>query len=312
MELFYIIILQQKLKKEVYKLYKKNGQLYIKHFNNNSMQTDYIKSENFNKTYKNNLSYMNNIEIESSDNMNESGITNQILNIFSREMDNDSISDLSNYPQVEIPIERDEENEESNLIGKKRGRKKKGSLAKGEHNKYSYDNMCRRIKSNLLKILLTFINSIIYEIYEDEPDYDMEKDKLMQINQKQTVDSNIEFNKNFYKETLEHIFSVKISGKYKKYNPDHNRNLIIKLLNDNNIERRQIFHNLFTKTFLECLEHFLGTKKIRELEGMKTFNEYKKELEDDKDYLETFEYRLKNYKANIDSKKGRRGRNNIE
>ena len=276
------------------------------------MQTDYIKSENFNKIYKNNLSYMNNIEIESSDNMNESGITNQILNIFSREMDNDSISDLSNYPQVEIPIERDEENEESNLIGKKRERKKKGSLIKGKHDKYSYDNMCRRIKSNLLKILLTFINSIIYEIYEDEPDYDMEKDKLMQINQKQTVDSNIEFNKNFYKETLEHIFSVKISGKYKKYNPDHNRNLIIKLLNDNNIERRQIFHNLFTKTFLECLEHFLGTKKIKELEGMKTFNEYKKELEDDKDYLETFEYRLKNYKANIDSKKGRRGRNNIE
>ena len=276
------------------------------------MQTEYIKSENFNKIYKNNLSYMNNIEIESSDNMNESGITNQILNIFSREMDNDSISDLSNYPQVEIPIERDEENEESNLIGKKRERKKKGSLIKGKHDKYSYDNMCRRIKSNLLKILLTFINSIIYEIYEDEPDYDMEKDKLMQINQKQTVDSNIEFNKNFYKETLEHIFSVKISGKYKKYNPDHNRNLIIKLLNDNNIERRQIFHNLFTKTFLECLEHFLGTKKIKELEGMKTFNEYKKELEDDKDYLETFEYRLKNYKANIDSKKGRRGRNNIE
>ena len=276
------------------------------------MQTEYIKSENFNKIYKNNLSYMNNIEIESSDNMNESGITNQILNIFSREMDNDSISDLSNYPQVEIPIERDEENEESNLIGKKRERKKKGSLIKGKHDKYSYDNMCRRIKSNLLKILLTFINSIIYEIYEDEPDYDMEKDKLMQINQKQTVDSNIEFNKNFYKETLEHIFSVKISGKYKKYNPDHNRNLIIKLLNDNNIERRQIFHNLFTKTFLECLEHFLGTKKIRELEGMKTFNEYKKELKDDKDYLETFEYRLKNYKANIDSKKGRRGRNNIE
>lgn len=279
------------------------------------MQADYIKPENFNKIYKNNLSYMNIIEIESSDNLNESGITNQIYNIFSEQMDNESLSDLLNDPQPQIIIENveeEEEEEETNLIGKKRGRKKKGSLTKGKHDKYSEDNVFRKIKSNLLKFLLIFINSIIKEIYEDESDYDMEKDKLMQINQEQTVCSNIEFNKNFYKETLENIFSVKISSKYKKFNPDHNRNLIIKLLNDNNIERRRIFHNLFNKTFLESLEHFLGSKKTNELEGMKTFNEYKKELEDDKDYLATFEYILKNYKEIIDNKKGRRGRNNIE
>lgn len=274
------------------------------------MQTDYLKPKNFNKTYKNNLSYMNNIEIESSDILNESGITNQIHNFFSERMDNESLSDLLNGPQPQIIIET--QNEESSLIGKKRGRKIKGSLTKGKHDKYSYDNMFRKIKSNLLKFLLTFINSIIKEIYEEESNYDKEKDKLMQINQEQTVCSNIEFNKNFYKETLEHIFSVKISSKYKKFNPDHNRNLIIKLLNDNNIERRQIFHNLFNITFLESLEHFFGSKKINELEGMKTFDEYKKELEDDKDYLDTFEHILKNYKDIMDSRKGRRRRNNIE
>ena len=182
---------------------------------------------------------------------------------------------------------------ECRTIGEKKllGRKRKDSLTEGKHNKFSHDNLIRKIKSIILHNLNIFINSTIHEIYKNEPNYDMEKDKLMKIKQEQIVKSNIEFNKNFLEETLEQIFSVDISSKFKKYNPDHNRNLIFKLLNDNNIERRQIFRNLFTKTFLECLEHIRGTKNINELEGINTeFNEcYNKDEEQIGYYLDNIE-----------------------
>ena len=100
--------------------------------------------------------------------------------------------------------------------------------------------MLQKVRRIIIQNLFNFINSTIYEIYKNDPDYNREKDKLMEMKQDQIVRSNIELNKNFLKETLEHIFSEKISSKYKKYNPAHNRNLIFKLLNDNNIGRRQI------------------------------------------------------------------------
>lgn len=168
--------------------------------------------------------------------------------------------------------------------------------------------MIKKIKSTIINFLYIFINSTIHKIYKNEFDYDMEKDKLMKIKQKQYSKTNIEFNQKFLEETVESIFSVDISGKYKKYNSDHNRKLIIKLLNDNNIKRRQIFHNLFTKTFLECLEHFCGIKKINELEGIETFDQYKEnkeKLNEDEDYLASFEYTIKNYETIIKKKKGR-------
>ena len=132
----------------------------------------------------------------------------------------------------------------------------------------------------------------------------------MEMKQDQIVRSNIELNKNFLKETLEHIFSEDISSKFKKYNIAHNRNLIYKLLNDNNIERRHIFHNLFRKTFLECLEHFRGTKKINELEGINTFDKYKENSQDDYDYLVSLEYMLNGYEIIYRNKKGRKNKMN--
>ena len=231
------------------------------------------QTENFNNTNQIYSSDINNEKID-SDILKGFKTINQIHNNFLKETDNGSMPNLSNDLEPQILIKGDKEKEETNMGRKRRrGRKKKDSLIKGKHDKFYSDNLIRKIKSIILHNLNIFINSTIHEIYKNEPNYDMEKDKLMKIKQEQIVNSNIEFNKKFVEETLEHIFSVDISGKFKKYNPDHNRNLIFKLLNDNNIERRQIFRNLFTKTFLECLEHIRGTKHINELEGINTFEE---------------------------------------
>ena len=278
----------------------------------NESKKVYSQTKNFNNSNQIHSSDINNEKID-SDALNESKTTNQIHNNFYKETDNGIMSNFLNDLEPQILIKGDEEKEEKNL-GKKRrrGRKKKGSLFKGKHDKYSSDNLIRKIKGIIINILFSFINLTIHEKYKNEPDYNIDKDKLMKIKQDQTVNSNIGFNQNFLKETLENIFSVDISGKYKKYNSEHNRNLIIKLLNDNNMERRQIFHNLFTKTFLECLEHFYGIKNINELEGIETFDKYKEKSREDDDYLASLEYTLKNYETIIRNKRGRKRKDKVE
>lgn len=237
--------------------------------------------------------------------MNESPSTNLIRNNIFPETDNDISINLPNNLEPEILIE----NEESKGGRKLMGRKRKDSLNKGKHDKYYSDNLIRKIKSKLLHFLYIFINATINEIYKNEPDYDKEKDILMKINQGQIVKSNIAFNQKFLKETLEHIFSVDISTKYKYFKSTHNKDLIIELMNDNNPERRQIFQNLFSKTFLECLEHFGGTKNIIELEGLTTFDKYRKKSKEDIDYLDSLEHTIKNYEEIIlYKKKGRERR----
>ena len=268
------------------------------------------QTENFNNTNQIYFSDINNEKID-SDILNESKTTNQIHINFLKEMDNGSILNLSKFLEPQILIKGDKEKEETNMGRKRRrGRKKKDSLIKGKHDKFYSDNLVRKIKSIIIHNLFIFINSTIHEIYKKEPNYDMEKDKLLKIKQEQIVKSNIEFNKKFLDETLEHIFSVDISSKFKKYNTAHNRNLIFKLLNDNNIERRQIFRNLFTKTFLESLEHFRGTKKINEFEGINTFDNYKENSQEDYDYLVSLEYMLNQYEIIYRNKKGRKNKKN--
>ena len=278
----------------------------------NESKKVYSQTKNFKNSNQIHSSDINNEKID-SDALNESKTTNQIDNNFYKETNNGIMPNFLNDLEPQILIKGDEEKEENNL-GKKRrrGRKKKGSLFKGKHDKYSSDNLIRKIKGIIINILFSFINLTIHEKYKNEPDYNMDKDKLMKIKQDQTVNSNIGFNQNFLKETLENIFSVDISGKYKKYNSEHNRNLIIKLLNDNNMERRQIFHNLFTKTFLECLEHFYGIKNINELEGIETFDKYKEKSREDDDYLASLEYTLKNYETIIRNKRGRKRKDKVE
>jgi len=269
--------------------------------------------------------YNNNNNIYIIDNNNEK-INSELLNDFKSinlihnnlftysENDNDNANSIHIPVDKEplILIERDdvkEEEKEETIEGKKLlGRKRKDSLTEGKHNKFSHDNMNRKIKSILLNIVYLFINSKINEILKNEPDYDEEKDKLKKIEQKQIVDTNIEFNQKFLNETLQNIFSVNISHKYKKYNLEHNKNLINRLINDENTKRRQIFQNLFSKTFLECLEHFRGTKNIYELEGIKTFDEIKVRYENDPDYLASLEYKLKSYEDILRNQKKRKSR----
>ena len=45
-------------------------------------------------------------------------------------------------------------------------------------------------------------------------------------------------------------------------------------------EKREIFEKIFNITFIECLEHFVGIRKIEELNGLTLFSELKKQILD--------------------------------
>ena len=274
-----------------------------------------LQAINYNDANNINISDKNNEEID-SELLNDFKSVNLIhSNLFSNSENDSNNINLAHMPIDKEPlilIEREDikEEEKEETIGEKKllGRKRKDSLTEGKHNKFSHDNMNRKIKCLILHFVYLFINCKISELYKNEPGYIKEKYELKKIEQSQVVNSNIRFNQNFLNETLEHIFSVNISHKYKKYNLEHNKNLINRLLNDKNIKRRQIFHNLFAKTFLECLEHFRGTKNIHELEGIKTFDKIKGKYEDDPDYLASLEYKLKIYEDIVRNQKWRKKR----
>ena len=128
------------------------------------------------------------------------------------------------------------------------------------------------------------------------------------MNHKQKANIIVDENKQFLQKTLQEIFSDNISKRYTNYPLDHNKNLINRLLEEDDEEKRKYFNNLFNLTFLEVLHHFQGKEIINELVGLKTYKEALKNFEDEKDYYENLKYHLTNFEEIINSKKSRRPR----
>jgi hypothetical protein len=87
----------------------------------------------------------------------------------------------------------------------------------------------------------------------------------------------------------------------------HNKTLIQTLINDKDEKKRTIFNNIFNLTFIDCLEHFRGSKKIEELEGMNNLDDYLKEhkTNNEQEYCTLFKYFVNNLEMIINTKKSR-------
>ena len=188
----------------------------------------------------------------------------------------------------------------NDLLRKKRGRKG----TSGKHNKFSDDNLLRKCKHLILKIFFNFINKKIRDIYKNNIGYGINLKKLLTINQKQKLDASIDFNKEFLNKSLGDIFSENITTRYTNYPLTHNKNLIHFLKIDQN-GNSEYFKRLFNLTFLECLNHFRGIKKIEELEGIDGIESLENEYNNDEDYLKSLNYHFNNYENIIYSKRTR-------
>ena len=191
----------------------------------------------------------------------------------------------------------------SNILKKKRGRNGPGCIG-GDHNKYSDDNIRRKVKHLVLKNNMDFINGQISKMYSKINQGIFTK-KLLTINQRQISNATIDFNKKFLHKKLKDIFSDDISTRYTNFLPEHNKILINSLMNDQDEEKREYFNGLFNLSFMNCLEHFRGSADFHYLEGMATFDEVKGEFEKDKHYLQFLEEKLSKYEQIIGQKNGR-------
>ena len=116
------------------------------------------------------------------------------------------------------------------------------------------------------------------------------------------------YNKDFLEKTLVVIFSRDISSKYSRHPSTHNKKLIESLINDKDEKKRSIFNKIFNLTFIDCLNHFRGSKKFEELDGMNNLEDYLKEQrhnDDDEEYCSLFKYFVNNFEKIILNKKER-------
>ena len=191
------------------------------------------------------------------------------------------------------------------------GRKSKNSQNTGSHDKYSQDNILRKIKCNILLNLFKYINNQIHKMYEGKIKNGL-PEKNLKILSKKKIFSNSKNNKAFLNKTLKDIFSENISSIYKFYRIDHNKKVINDLLNEKTGEIRQKFNKLFSLTFLEVLFHIRGEKYFEELEGLEQLDFLCEKYNDDKDYEDLFRYYVLKYEKIIMNKRSRQRKKSLK
>ena len=264
---------------------------------------------NFNSTFDFNNNEIDTIDeyklIMHNDLDNEDFNTNSINNgYFEEEIQN---SKLVNNPffhkNIELIDNIDNVQEKEKL---KAGRKKKNSFEVGNHNKYTSDNIIRKCKAVIINILFNFINKTIKNIYKKSFENSWKQKKLMKMNQVQIIKSSVKYNQSFLNKKLKEIFSENLSLRCSKYKIDHNKNLINELLSEKDEIKRLFFNDLFNLTFLDCIDHFRGSKNIYCLEGLPNYNEICEQLNGDEDYKESFKCYIDNFENIIKNKKSRK------
>ena len=168
-------------------------------------------------------------------------------------------SEKNEYPKkVIFRMDKKFRNYKEERIKKNPGRKKKNSGEIGIHNKFSKDNMMRKLKNKVIESARRLINKMIKIESGEEYKYFGEIRKIQGVF---CQELNIKFNFWFYVQKLKTIFQFKMSTKYSKGDFDSNARLISKIYSEK-------YKNKFPRTIklLDMMFHqylheiFLGEK----------------------------------------------------
>ena len=189
-------------------------------------------------------------------------------------------------------------------IKKAKGRKLKNSKEQGFHNKFTFDNIIRKIKAISMKSFFNFFNNKIKEVYKDSEVKSLWG--LKKLNQSQIKNSNIEYNRLFFEKSLKDIFSDDITTKWKTEGRDHNKKLIEKLLNEENKEKKIIFEKILNYKFIDIVKYLRGEREgLDQLKGL-DFDKYMwNKIKKDENYLIIFKNNMENIEKLIQNKKPR-------
>jgi hypothetical protein len=194
----------------------------------------------------------------------------------------------------------------------KKGRNKKFQFG-GKHNKFSSDNMVRKIKVYLFCVLLRFINASIKQESRNEEQNPEEKNYskefLVKVNQELIINIKVDYNLKLLDSKLQNIFSNDISQKVKAFDLDKNKKLIKEIFVQNKLVKTIQILNM---TLYQCLEHLRGTKYYKELAGLEeefdfVINDLKNKGENEK-YISQFIQLINTFKEFYNQKTPRKPR----
>lgn len=199
--------------------------------------------------------------------------------------------------QISEILSKDTSNITKLLIPKKRINKKTKKEERDEFDKNNLDNILRRIKKLSFNSILKYDNKVISELYNNRLGHGINIKKLLKNNHFQIKCTGTVFNLELLKKTQGEILSEDITTKFTNFPHDHNKTLINNLLNDVDKIKREKFRNLFNKTLSECIDHLIGTKKSKDLEGLeKIFDSEIKKINKNKEYIEQLKNIFNDYK----------------
>lgn len=199
-------------------------------------------------------------------------------------------------------------NNSSKKLGRKTERATKDNNDENNgniHGRSSDDNMRKKCKNIILKYLRYFINNKIKTIYKGNIGIGDFKKEIKIVEQGDKAKSTVGFDKEFLEKTLLDIFSQNVSKRFSNFSFDHNKKIIDELIQEEDLEKRNYFKNLFNLRFLDCLKYFIGTKHYKELEGFTKLTSIEKNELDkygDVKYLNHLIYYFNNFESIIKEK----------
>jgi hypothetical protein len=220
------------------------------------------------------------------------------------------IFEITKEPKKIKDLEEIKEPKEFKLLGQKRESE--------NHTKFAFDNLVRKIKSKLVSAILIILNKSLQKEEKTEiktPLKETQKQKkgdiksecFLKPEQSIMLDTKVKYNLDLLKMTLREILSKNVSEKVKNYSKEHqldyNKNFIEKIKDD---ERKEKTNAILDMTFLQCMEHYRGSKRYDVLSGLES--EYEKDIEqmsDDVEYMENFIEHLKYFEVLYANKKSR-------
>ena len=186
-------------------------------------------------------------------------------------------------------------NKEFKFKTKRRGRKNKiplntetqnnisTDMTNNIHNKYSHDNIKRRIKALFNNYIIKLLNNLIKRIFIYIPI------KFLKMDIRVTKDIGIEYNRNLLNQPLKDII-VNISNKYK--NKENNKNCIKFIKEQKNNEE---IINILNTTYEQLYINYLNSTKKDSLEN--SFESHKEKMLKlyGKEYCDKFIENTKNF-----------------
>ena len=271
----------------------KNEKILLNSNNNNNIKNEkniiicpylsknpIIKEAPLDNLTQNNLNENNNGNINLNSNISNSNIIQyQDINLKPKERKNKEI----------FKIYKDNKN---------KGRIKKSSNLIGKHNKFSEDNIIRKIKGRFHEKVRLYINKE-YKRYLIKHKHDIKKikDLLQRITPRVSRKIKRDENLKWLKSKLYQVYSENVSIKCSLYEPDYNKKQIEKLFRE---DKAKNVIDILNKPIKEMFLKFCNNIKV---EGFKTLNEDLKELkqklieegeENINEYLKKYENVAKN------------------